>query len=94
MRLRAALRSLRTLFGGWVCLAAAMDVSKTTITNFEYGSHPSTTYGLARRQRVAGTTMERLEPRKTVRSILYYLRDQKGLVTHREEDNQSKETEP
>ncbi|XYI02923.1 hypothetical protein ACMHYB_25485 [Sorangium sp. So ce1128] len=34
------------------------------------------------------------EPGKTVLNILYYLRDQKGLVKRREEDDQLKETAP
>ncbi|XXX81492.1 transcriptional regulator [Sorangium sp. So ce134] len=61
MRFRAALRNLRSLFGSWSCLAEVMGVPKTTITNFVYGSHPSTTHGLAAKAaRAAGTTVERL----------------------------------
>ncbi|WP_437972474.1 transcriptional regulator [Sorangium sp. So ce260] len=61
MRLRAALRNLRGLFGSWACLAAAMAVPKTTITNFVYGSHPSTTHGLAAKAaRAAGVPVDRL----------------------------------
>ncbi|WP_437914459.1 transcriptional regulator [Sorangium sp. So ce302] len=60
MRLRAALRNMRGLFGGWPCLAAAMGVPKTTLTNFVYGSN-RTTHGLAlKAARAAGTTVERL----------------------------------
>ncbi|AGP37703.1 hypothetical protein SCE1572_26430 [Sorangium cellulosum So0157-2] len=61
MRLRAALRNLRGLFGSWPCLAAAMGVPKTTITNFVYGSHPNTTHGLAAKAaRAAGVPVDRL----------------------------------
>ncbi|MGK4007900.1 transcriptional regulator [Sorangium sp. So ce1036] len=61
MRLRAALRHMRGLFGTWACLADAMGVPKTTLTNFVHGSHPTTTHGLAlKAARVAGTTVERL----------------------------------
>ncbi|WP_437816565.1 transcriptional regulator [Sorangium sp. So ce1078] len=61
MRLRAALRNLRGLFGSWSCLAEVMGVPKTTITNFVYGSHPSTTHGLAAKAaRAAGVPVDRL----------------------------------
>ncbi|WP_437909926.1 transcriptional regulator [Sorangium sp. So ce327] len=60
MRLRAALRHMRGLFGSWACLAAAMGVPKTTLTNFVYGATRST-HGLAlKAARAAGTTIERL----------------------------------
>ncbi|WP_437978874.1 transcriptional regulator [Sorangium sp. So ce295] len=60
MRLRAALRHMRGLFGSWPCLAAAMGVPKTTLTNFVYGATRST-HGLAlKAARAAGTTVERL----------------------------------
>ncbi|WP_437839277.1 transcriptional regulator [Sorangium sp. So ce1153] len=61
MRLRAALKNIKGLFGSWDCLAEVMGVPKTTITNFVYGSHPSTTHGLAlRAAKAAGTTVEQL----------------------------------
>ncbi|MGK3967703.1 transcriptional regulator [Sorangium sp. So ce118] len=61
MRLRAALRNLRALYGSWGCLATVMAVPKTTITNFVYGSHPGTTHGLAAKAaRAAGVPVDRL----------------------------------
>jgi hypothetical protein len=60
MRLRVALRHMRGLFGTWGCLAAAMGVPKTTLTNFVYGATRST-HGLAlKAARAAGVPLERL----------------------------------
>ncbi|WP_437640496.1 hypothetical protein [Sorangium sp. So ce854] len=44
-----------------------MGVPKTTITNFVYGSHPSTTHGLAAKAaRAAGVPVDRLLGRPVV----------------------------
>lgn len=60
MRLRAALKSLRGLFGSWACLSAAMGVPEHTLatvaSSSERGSH-----GLAlKAAKAAGTTVERM----------------------------------
>ncbi|WP_438035460.1 transcriptional regulator [Sorangium sp. So ce204] len=60
MRLRAALRNLRALYGTWACLAEVMGMptrSIRAIASGQYGGSPGTAMRAAR---AAGTTIERL----------------------------------
>lgn len=60
MRLRAALRNLRALYGSWSCLAEVMGVPKKSIMNVACGdTNPSA--GMARlAARAAGKTLDAL----------------------------------
>ncbi|EYF02033.1 transcriptional regulator [Chondromyces apiculatus] len=59
MRLRAALRNLRALYGSWDCLAEVMGVSPGTLASIVSGKDSSP--GMAvRAARAAGTTVEAL----------------------------------
>lgn len=61
MRLRAALRNMRGLFGTWTCLADAMGVRLTTLQNFLYNDRKGASPGLAlAAARAAGTTVDAL----------------------------------
>lgn len=60
MRLRAALRNLRALYGSWACLADAMGVKVDLLSNVVH-SRRSASPGLAlAAARAAGTTVEAL----------------------------------
>jgi hypothetical protein len=60
MRLRAALRNLRALYGSWPCLAEAMGVPAKSIMNIACGDkNPSA--GMARRAaKAAGKSLDAL----------------------------------
>ncbi|EYF05802.1 transcriptional regulator [Chondromyces apiculatus] len=59
MRLRAALRNLRALYGSWNCLAEVMGVNPRSLTTIVSGK--PTSPGMAvRAARAAGTTVEAL----------------------------------
>jgi hypothetical protein len=59
MRLRAALRNLRALYGTWACLAEVMGVSAKTLANIVSGRRSSP--GMAvRAARAAGSTVDRI----------------------------------
>lgn len=60
MRLRAALRNLRALYGSWTCLAEVMGVQPTTLARAANGQRiPSAAIGIAA-ARAAGETLDRL----------------------------------
>ena len=59
MRLRAALRNLRALYGSYACLAEVMGVSPKSLANVASGRRSSP--GMAvRAAKAAGVTVERL----------------------------------
>lgn len=61
LRLRAALRSMRGLFGTWACLADAMGVKLKTLQAFLYSDRQGASPGLAlAAARAAGTTVDAL----------------------------------
>lgn len=61
MRLRAALRNLRALYGSWACLAAAMGVKVKTLTTFVSSTSRGASPGIAlAAARAAGTTVDAL----------------------------------
>jgi len=60
MRLRAALRNLRALYGTWDCLAATMGVHRDTLTNIAGGrKRPSAAIGIAT-AKAAGKTLDKI----------------------------------
>ena len=61
MRLRAALKNLRGLFGSWGCLAEAMGVNETTVTLFVSDRRLGGSPGMAlAASRAAGVSVEAL----------------------------------
>ncbi|XXT25055.1 transcriptional regulator [Sorangium sp. So ce429] len=59
MRLRAALRNLRALYGTWACLAEVMGVSAGTLQQLASGNGGSHAMAL-RAAKAAGTTLDRI----------------------------------
>jgi hypothetical protein len=61
MRLRAALRNLKSLYGTWTCLADVMGVSPRTLQNFISSTRRGASPGMAvAAARAAGTTVDAL----------------------------------
>ena len=61
MRLRAALRNLKGLYGSWACLAEVMGVNASTLQNFISSSTKGASPGMAvAAARAAGTTVDAL----------------------------------
>ena len=61
MRLRAALRNLKSLYGTWGCLAEVMGVNASTLQNFISNSTRGASPGMAvAAARAAGTTVDAL----------------------------------
>ena|SRR5436190_9427840 len=60
MRLRAAVRNLRGLYGSLRCLAEVMGVSQKTLSNFLYGMTDGSPGLAMRAARAAGTPVETL----------------------------------
>lgn len=60
MRLRAALRNLRGLYGTWACLAEVMGMQPRTIRAIASGKYAGSPGTAMRAARAAGTTIERL----------------------------------
>ena len=60
MRLRAALRNLKGLFGSWPCLAAVMATSETNIRAVVAGRKPGSHRLAMLAAKAAGLTVERL----------------------------------
>jgi hypothetical protein len=65
MRLRAALRNLRALYGSWSCLAEAMAVSAGTIQQIASGNGGSHAMAL-RAAKAAGVTLDQILGRPAV----------------------------
>lgn len=59
MRIRAALRNLRALYGTWACLAEVMGVNAGTLQQLASGNGGSHAMAL-RAAKAAGTTLERI----------------------------------
>jgi hypothetical protein len=59
MRLRAALRNLRALYGSWECLAEVMGVNPKTLANVASGRRSSPRMAV-RAARAAGSTVDRI----------------------------------
>jgi len=60
MRLRAALRNLRSLFGSWGCLADAMGMRPTTLKHAACGAKPVSVSTAMRAAKAAGKPLDRL----------------------------------
>ncbi|MDC0679189.1 MULTISPECIES: helix-turn-helix domain-containing protein [Sorangium] len=60
MRLRAALRNLRGLYGTWACLAEVMGMQPRTLRAIASGKYAGSPGTAMRAARAAGTTIERL----------------------------------
>ena len=60
MRLRAALKHLRGLFGTWGCLAAAMGVPERTLSQVASSSERGSHSLAGKAAKAAGTTVERI----------------------------------
>ncbi|WP_437900618.1 transcriptional regulator [Sorangium sp. So ce124] len=60
MRLRAALRNLRALYGTWACLAEVMGMPTRSIRAIASGKYAGSPGTAMRAARAAGTTIERL----------------------------------
>ncbi len=60
MRLRAALRNLRALYGSWACLADAMGVRRGSLENVAHGVKPVSAGMALRAARAAGKPLDRL----------------------------------
>ena len=60
MRLRAALRNLRALYGSWACLADAMGVRRGSLENVAHGAKRVSGGMALRAAKAAGQPLERL----------------------------------
>jgi hypothetical protein len=60
MRLRAALRSLKGLYGSWPCLAEVMGLSQYTLRNIANGSKRGSAATARKAAHAAGVTIDRL----------------------------------
>lgn len=65
MRLRAALRNLRALYGSWSCLGEAMSVSAGTLQQIASGNGGSHAMAL-RAAKAAGVTLDQILGRPVV----------------------------
>ena len=60
MRLRAALRNLRALYGSWECLAEVMTVNKSSLQNIVHGRQTPGADMARRTAKAADTTLDAL----------------------------------